>query len=79
MNTQTRTQKPTMGNFEPIVEKNNIIVTKELLNAYMIKHPYIYQEKPEEYEYMTDEEWLETDKWADMASKMMVLSMRKCN
>ena len=73
MNTQTRTQKPTMGK-DPIVETTTRIITKEILNAYMIKHPYIYQEKPEEYKYMTDEEWLETDKWADMASKMMILS-----
>ena len=72
MNTLTRTQKPTM-------EKRDRIVTNEMLNAYMIKHPYIYQEKPEEYKYMTDKEWLETDKWADMASKMMILSKRMSN
>jgi hypothetical protein len=71
MNTQTRTQNPTAGK-DP--ETTARIITKEILNAYMIKHPYIYQEKPEEYKYMTDDEWLETDKWADMASKMMILS-----
>jgi len=54
-----------------------IQVTKEILDAYMEKHPYIYQKKPDEYAYMTDQEWLETDKWADRAAKMMVLSRQK--
>jgi hypothetical protein len=49
-------------------------VTKEMLDAYMEKHPYMYQEKPEEYADLTDEQWRENDEWADRAAKMMILS-----
>ena len=93
MNTQMNTQTYKVAHLEPITEEEeeckqqnfqkkkqkftDILVTKDMLDAYMETHPYIYQEKPAEYADMTDDEWLETDKWADRASKMMVLSRQK--
>jgi hypothetical protein len=45
----------------------------------MEKNPYIYQEKPPEYAYLSYKEWRENDEWADRAAKLMLLSksMRK--
>jgi len=76
MNAPMKSMTPTSGKFVNRVNERSGIVTQEILKAYMEKHPYISQAKPEEYAYMTDDEWLETDKWADMASKMMILNTR---
>ena len=64
---------------EKIIKKEQKQVTKEMLDAYMEKNPYIYQEKPQEYAYLSDKEWRENDEWADRAAKLMILSrsMRK--
>ena len=68
-----------MGVQEKIIKKEQKQVTKEMLDAYMEKNPYIYQEKPQEYAYLSDKEWRENDEWADRAAKLMMLSksMRK--
>lgn len=64
---------------EKIIKKEQNQVTKDMLDAYMEKNPYIYQEKPPEYAYMSVKEWRENDEWADRAAKLMLLSksMRK--
>lgn len=63
-----------MGEQEKIIKKEQKQVTKEMLDAYMEKNPYIYQEKPQEYAYLSDKEWRENDEWADRAAKLMILS-----
>jgi hypothetical protein len=59
---------------EKFIKKEQKQVTKEMLDAYMEKNPYIYQEKPQEYAYLSDKEWRENDEWADRASKLMLLT-----